>query len=66
MDKHEANCRALVEQLLREATPPQKDVKSLMLWQRGYLTGVLAALIKNDSLTRREIAKRIEHYQNKT
>lgn len=66
MDKHTAKCVQLVEELLREATPKQPDVKTLMLWQRGYLTGLLAALLRDDSLTRNEIARRIKSYQNGT
>ena len=64
MDKHTNHCVQIVEQLLREATPAQKDVKSLMLWQRGYLTGLLASLIRDDSLTRRQITERIKRYKN--
>jgi hypothetical protein len=62
MDKHTAKCAELIEELLRLASPGHNNVKDMMLWQRGYLTGLLATLMKNDSLTRKEISDRIEKH----
>ena len=49
----------MLETLLQAAGPEHESVKDMMLWQRGYLTGLLASIMKHDSLTRRDIALRI-------
>lgn len=55
----------MIETLLQTAGPEHETVKDMMLWQRGYLTGLLASIMRNDSLTRRDIALRITAYSNK-
>lgn len=63
MDKHTAKCVEMIEELLRIASPKHDNVKDMMLWQRGYLTGLFASLMRNDSLTKKEIYDRIENYR---
>jgi hypothetical protein len=65
MDKHTAKCIELIEELLEVAGPKHDNVKDMMLWQRGYLTGFFARIIRDDSLTRKEVTDRIEKYLEK-
>ena len=39
----------LVEQLLEKNSPGYADPTAQLAWERGYLTGLLATLAKNDN-----------------
>jgi hypothetical protein len=45
----------LVEKLLAQQTPKFSNVHLQMIWQRGFLTGLLARFAHNDSHIREAI-----------
>jgi len=51
----------LVNQLLASIPKQYKDSKEQLLYERGYLTGLLALLAHNDSAVRVAIMHKIEN-----
>ena len=52
------NCIDVVEKLLRQNKRNYKDSNEQLLYERGYLTGLLAKMMSDDPMFRNEIIDR--------
>ena len=52
------NCIDVVEKLLRQNKRNYKDSHEQLLYERGYLTGLLAKMMSDDPMFRNEIIDR--------
>ena len=52
------NCIDVVEKLLRQNKRNYKDSHEQLLYERGYLTGLLAKMMSDDPMFRNEIIER--------
>ena len=55
------DCTDVVEKLLRQHARNYKDSHEQMLYERGYLTGLIARLMLTDPILRRDIEELIKH-----
>jgi hypothetical protein len=53
-------CRELIEQLLKQEQKPHDTLMKNMLWQRGYLTGLLQNILHDDAHLRTTFIKKIK------
>jgi hypothetical protein len=53
-------CRNIIEQLLKQEQKPNDTLMKNMLWQRGYLTGMLQTIIHDDVHLRKTLIKKIK------
>jgi hypothetical protein len=51
----------LVEKLLVKNNPGYTDSYAQLAWERGYLTGLLAVLAKNDTFVSSELINRLKN-----
>ena len=51
----------LVETLLKSNNKQHKDSHDQMIYERGFLTGLIARIMLTDPILRREIQERIKH-----
>lgn len=55
------DCINVVEKLLRQNNREHKDSHAELLYDRGFLTGLLAQIMMENPLIRNEIIKRVKH-----
>ena len=55
------DCQDIVELLLKKNNKNFKDSHTQMLYERGYLTGLLARLMMTNPLLRGEIIDKVKH-----
>ena len=55
------DCTEVVETLLRQNKREYKDSHDQLLYERGYLTGLIAKLMMTDPILRRELAELIKY-----
>ena len=54
------DCQQIVEELLVSKNTKFKDAHQKIAWERGYLTSLLASLIKEDTILYRNIKGQIK------
>jgi hypothetical protein len=55
------NCIDVVEKLLRQNNRTHEDSHAELLYDRGYLTGLLAQIMIENPQIRNEIINRVKH-----
>ena len=55
------NCIDVVEKLLSQHARNYKDSHDQLLYERGYLTGLIARLMLTDPMLRRDLEELIKH-----
>ena len=55
------DCTDVVEKLLRQHARNYKDSHEQMLYERGYLTGLIARLMLTDPILRRDVEELIKY-----
>jgi hypothetical protein len=55
------DCIELVETLLKKNNKKHIDSHAQMIYERGFLTGLIARIMLTDPILRREIQERIKH-----
>lgn len=59
------SCQAVVEEMLALLPHDHHNTKIQIVWERGYLTGMLARLMLEDPGIRLEIERRVEALRSK-
>jgi hypothetical protein len=54
-------CTNVIEKLLHQHVRNYKDSHEQILYERGYLTGLIARLMLTDPILRRDIEELIKH-----
>ena len=54
------NCIDIVEKLLQQQNKKHTDSHAQMIYERGYLTGVIARMMLENPMFRNEIIERIK------
>lgn len=55
------SCHELVEKLLSENNSKYKNTREQIIYERGYLTGLLATLASNDSYVYHAIKQQLKN-----
>lgn len=55
------DCADIVEKLLRQRGIKYADHHAQLIYERGYLTGLIARIMLTDPILRREFEERIKH-----
>jgi len=55
------DCVNVIEKLLRQNNRTHKDSHAQMIYERGYLTGMLAQIMMENPLIRNEIIRQSKH-----
>ena len=54
------DCTEVIEKLLRQRNIKHADSHAQMIYERGYLTGLIARIMLTDPVLRKELAERIK------